>query len=72
MRVTQDGLQYPAFGLMNGGNVLNGWITNLLPYGLLRSLRSMVVSDDAEYLKTPYITFLFWILFLVFGVLLPQ
>jgi len=57
---------------MNGGNVLNGWITNLLPCGLLRSLRSVVVSDDAEYLKTPYIIFLFWILFLVLGVLLPQ
>jgi len=27
----------------------------------------VVVSDDVEYLKTPYITFLFWILFLVWG-----
>lgn len=57
---------------MKGGNVLSGWVTNLFPYGVLRSLRSMVVSDDVEYLKTPYITFLFWILFLVLGVLLPS
>lgn len=31
LRVAQDGLQQPAFGLMNGRNVVNGWVTNLLP-----------------------------------------